>query len=750
MAQTFDVIVIGSGIGGLTTAAILARLKNKKVLVLEKHYVAGGQTHEFHRNQYSWDVGIHYVGGMAPGESARMAMDYITGKQVAWNEMPDVYDRLVNHGTQIEVHKDPKIFARNLIDKFPAEERAIHQYLRDLEAASTWYLRNYTSRFADILARLPFILKTIGKGKLARMTTRAYMDKHFKDDRLKSFLTAQWGDYGVPPEKSSFGQHALVIWSYCSGSGAFFPEGGGHSISNATEQVIALAGGQIQLDTEVTEILIRDGRAYGVATRQSNGMRAEYHAKTIISNVGADLTYRTLIPEKYCRAQRAELSAVKPGLSMVTLYVGLKESPEKFGVQGENYWIDSSLEHSDIVKMTNALIAGQSTFGFVSFPSMKNHAARGHTAEISVLVDPEKFAIWADRPAEYYLLKDKITTNLLAVAEKQFPGFGDSVDYAELSTPLTIEHYTGRARGEMYGIPGTPARFDMISATPHTPIKGLFLSGSDVCASGIVGALFGGIAAASCVIGPFGFLRIMTAASIAHKKPVPKWVGAARSMNIRSGTLIEKTAKNQSVYELKIKADTPIDFRAGQHVDLLVSDHDKRSYSVLSVKEGVLTLVIDTRPDGVGSNYVCALDVGNPVTFSAPKGNFLLQNPTAKICFISTGTGMVPLMAMLEALPNTDNAHFIFGTGKQAGNYVPDYLAKQGHNIKTTYCLSREKTTASDIFNGRITQYLNSDASKSIAFPDTDFYICGNPNMVMDVQRLLREKGANRIFTELY
>ena len=125
MTEKFDVIVIGSGMGGLTAASILTRLKGKRVLVLEKHYVAGGQTHEFHRNQYSWDVGIHYVGAMAPGEQARLMFDLVTGKQVDWNPMPDVFDRFVLPDMTVEVHKDPQKFAASLIALFPAEERAI-------------------------------------------------------------------------------------------------------------------------------------------------------------------------------------------------------------------------------------------------------------------------------------------------------------------------------------------------------------------------------------------------------------------------------------------------------------------------------------------------------------------------------------------------------------------------------------------------------------------------------------------------
>jgi len=72
----WDAIVIGSGIGGLTAAALLAKHASKRVLVLERHYTAGGFTHTFHRPGYEWDVGVHYIGQMEePASPVRAAFD---------------------------------------------------------------------------------------------------------------------------------------------------------------------------------------------------------------------------------------------------------------------------------------------------------------------------------------------------------------------------------------------------------------------------------------------------------------------------------------------------------------------------------------------------------------------------------------------------------------------------------------------------------------------------------------------------
>ena len=89
----YDAIVIGSGIGGLSAAKLLARIAGKRVLVLEKHTEPGGQTHTFRRDGASWDVGVHYIGQVGPGSQLRAYFDYLSDGELAWNRLPDTYDR---------------------------------------------------------------------------------------------------------------------------------------------------------------------------------------------------------------------------------------------------------------------------------------------------------------------------------------------------------------------------------------------------------------------------------------------------------------------------------------------------------------------------------------------------------------------------------------------------------------------------------------------------------------------------------
>ena len=125
----YDAILIGSGMGCMTCAALMARA-GRRPLVLERHYTAGGFTHSYDRNGYEWDVGVHYIGDMgAKHTMARRLFDYVTDDQLEWAAMDPVYDRLFIGDRQIDLVAGPKAFADNLKQQFPGEEQAIDTYL---------------------------------------------------------------------------------------------------------------------------------------------------------------------------------------------------------------------------------------------------------------------------------------------------------------------------------------------------------------------------------------------------------------------------------------------------------------------------------------------------------------------------------------------------------------------------------------------------------------------------------------------
>jgi all-trans-retinol 13,14-reductase len=159
-------------------------------------------------------------------------------------------------------------------------------------------------------------------------------------------------------------------------------------------------------------------------------------------------------------------------------------------------------------------MAGKPPYVFASFPSSKDPSANRHTAELIIMVDGQSFETWKDtrwkqRPDDYGVVKDAARDGLVALTDSAIPGLASLIDYAEVATPATVEHFTSWPRGAFYGIPAIPQRYRSPWTQIETPIPGLLLTGTDVASHGILGAMMGGAFTAAKLLGAFGLLRVM-------------------------------------------------------------------------------------------------------------------------------------------------------------------------------------------------------------------------------------------------
>jgi all-trans-retinol 13,14-reductase len=508
----YDAIIIGSGIGGLSTGSILAQMANKRVLILERHFTAGGFTHAFSRKGiYHWDVGLHYVGQMGPNDNGRPFFDYITQKGVQWTRMNDPFEMFVYPDFRFGVHGQKERYLNDLIERFPTEASALKRYFKDIDRATKWPVLNEMAN--QMPAWLGYTLKWVNNhlpyGRNALTTTGDYLAERFQDPQLKAVLASQWGDYGLPPAESAFLIHSTIAKHYLDGG--YYPVGGGATIAQSVEKVLKQYGGEIKVRQKVEEIL-RDnsGRANGVRVSVDKGNEKHeqviYHAPIIISDAGAYTTYHDLLPAAVAPELRKAIADVEPASSSVGLYLGLKASPATLGIQGENYWIYSSYDHDAMYQNGIDALEGKPHFLYLSFPSVKDPEAKGHTAELLTFAPYAAFEHWKNnkwrhRGEDYNQLKETIAHGMIQFVEERIPGFAGLVDYHEVSTPITIEQFTGHRAGNIYGIPPRLDRYKIEGLGVKTPVSNLYLTGTDALGHGIMGAMMSGVLCAGVVLG---------------------------------------------------------------------------------------------------------------------------------------------------------------------------------------------------------------------------------------------------------
>jgi len=535
--------------------------------------------------------------------------------------------------------------------------------------------------------------------------------------------------------------------------GGWFPAGGAGRIARTFEQGIEASSGAIRVCQEATAIVVRDGHAIGVKVIDRRGtepVEVDYYAPVVISDVGAQMTYQRLLPTdgeigRRTAKARAYIDALAAGMSAVTLYLRLKAPVSTLGINGENYWINATLDHDDVEAETAMILAGDPRHAYLSFPSAKSGDDRFHTAEIIAMLRPEAFEAWRDstsgnRGRDYAELKARIARGLLHLTDSAVPGFSALVQYMELSTPLTVEHYVSHPAGCFYGLPGRPARYHSGPLAVRTPVAGVYLSGCDVTSLGIVGAMMGGLAAASQVLGAAGFLRIM--ANIGRAEPTSPT--PARPLEKRRAMLVAKTQLTPSIWRLEFELDEAVRFIPGQYAKLRVAQFEWRDYSIAAASGRRLTLLISTRTRGDGSIYADTVQPGEATEIELPFGSYhLLRNAHRKV-FVATGTGLAPFLPMFDLLAQSgqlNDAELYFGCRTTAEDITRAFACLPQ---RTVACVSRAPAPA-EALRGRVTQAL---AGLQFEPPTTDFYVCGSAAMVADCKALLETAGALRILTE--
>jgi all-trans-retinol 13,14-reductase len=505
----YHTILIGSGMGCLSAAAILAK-EGHKVLVLEQHYTAGGFTHIFKRKGYEWDVGIHYIGDMQRPKSAmKQLFDYVTNGDLKWADMGDIYDRMIIGDKSYDFVKGVQHFKNKLIDYFPDEKEAIVKYIDLVFKANRTAGKFYMNKaLPPFLGRLLYNWMTKPFFKFSDQTTYTVISGLTKNEELIKVLCGQYGDYGLPPKQSSFFMHSTVVKHYFDGGS--FPVGGSSQIVKTIDPVIEAAGGTILINAEVDKVVIENNIAVGVKMKDGKVLKAS----NVISGAGIITTYEKLLPKNIVDQHKlkSQLKKINPSVSHACLYIGLDGSPQVLGLPKTNLWIyPEKGDHDENVKKYLDNLEEEFPVVYISFPSAKdpdwsNRYPGKSTIDIITLVPYDLFAHWdgtkwMKRGEEYEALKEKIAERLLEKLYQQLPHLKGKVRHYELSSPLSTKHFMNYQKGEIYGIDHSPSRFRQKFLNPRTPVKNFYLTGQDIVTAGVGGALFSGLLTASALTG---------------------------------------------------------------------------------------------------------------------------------------------------------------------------------------------------------------------------------------------------------
>ncbi len=505
--DNYDAIIIGSGLGGMTTAAFLAK-EGKKVLVLERHYVAGGFTHVFKRRGYEWDVGVHYIGEMHRQTMIKKLFDYICDEPIEWADMGEVYDKMIFGDDVYDYVKGREQFIAKMKGYFPAPEdqKSIDDYVNLVYETQ----RNQKEFFME--KAMPNTLSWMVGNRMRKKalkgnrTTLEVLSELTNNKKLIAVLCGQFGDYGLPPSESSFMMHAMLFKHYINGG--YYPVGGSSVIYDRIAPTVLKNGGHIYTNAEVDEILVQNNKAVGVRMADGN----EVMAPMVISSAGIVNTYEKLLKREVVQKNKLkeQVDKVKPSVAHFCLYVGINEPTASLNLQKANYWIyPDNYDHDTNINNFLEDSSSEIPVVYVSFPSAKDPSWEerypGKTCiDIITLASYEEFkqwegTRWKKRGDEYEAFKEEFAQRLLEKLYRYEPQLRGKIDHYELSTPLTTKHFVNYQYGELYGLENSTNRFDQKFLRPQTPIKNLYLTGQDVVTCGVGGALASGLLTASAI-----------------------------------------------------------------------------------------------------------------------------------------------------------------------------------------------------------------------------------------------------------
>jgi len=514
-----DAIVIGSGIGGLGIASLLAQKKNARVLLLEAQQTPGGCTHCHELEGFEFNSGIDSIGDMDPRVGRglfRPTIDLITGGKLQWAKMPDVHE-ICAFGDEVykwhsSAEQNIEWVERELPDQ--GDVRAYYRLEEQIEkSAWSWGLSKLLPEWMPEAMRESVYRTTGGKWRkyMGRTTDEVLRGELGFSEKLAAVFSYMYGNHGRTPRHAPFAFHSANLYHYRNG--AYYPVGGPGQIAECVVPIIEAHGGQLAVGTAVEKILIENDRAVGV--KLQNG--EEVRSAKVISDASAWTTWTQLVePEIAVRHGYARrLEQLQPSPAHLYLFLGYDEALE---LPKEIIWQMPEYEGVDRYDLSRAdeLYKSQMKFegmgGYVLSPSARDPLyAQRYPGKSTVIALAEAPAQWVSRARTDKTfegeLKAAITQNLTKIVHRHMPQLvGKTPAFSLSGVPMGCNPRAWH--GCSLGLEPSGDRFVKHThwLRPQTKIAGLYLTGQDSFSAGFAGSMASARLTYSAMTGNWPFM----------------------------------------------------------------------------------------------------------------------------------------------------------------------------------------------------------------------------------------------------
>lgn len=493
MENNYDIVIIGSGMGGLICADILGR-EGYKVCVLEKNRQVGGSLQTYVRDKVIFDSGVHYLGGLAEGQNLYQVFKYlgIIDKLKLQKMDEDVFDKILIEGDdkQYVFAQGYENFIQHLLKNFPNEEKA---------------LRLYCEKIQDVCSKFPlYNLRTGGdineKNAVLGIDTRTFIESITDDKKLQAVLVGNSMLYVLQSGKTPLYVPAMILNSYIESSWKCID--GGSDIGKFMVKNIREHGGVIHRNTEVKKIVVEAGEVTHVETADGS----KIYAKHFISNMHPVRTLEMTKTDIIKQAYKSRIKGLENSIGGFVVNIVFEKEAYPY-LKNNFYYIKKGkewelTEHNDDTwplcyavfcsasSKSTAYAESMTLLAYMRFDEVKQWANTFNT------VSKEE-----DRGADYEAFKKAKAEKLLDCVEEKFPGLRKAIKSYYTATPLSYRDYIGTDDGSMYGIAKDYSNPLKTFISPRTKIPNLYLTGQNLNLHGILGATMSGLVTCVAFLG---------------------------------------------------------------------------------------------------------------------------------------------------------------------------------------------------------------------------------------------------------